>query len=63
MGGYYKMVLKEIQCDDLDWFEVPQVRVQRRVVANTVMKIWVPWKDQPNEYHFLKYDPPMQRVA
>jgi len=42
MGGQYKMKLKEIAYDDLDWIHLAQDGNQWRALLNTVMKLQVP---------------------
>jgi hypothetical protein len=42
VGGNIKMDLIEIECNDLDWFDVAQKRDKWRAFVNAVMDLQVP---------------------
>jgi hypothetical protein len=41
-GQYFKIDLREIGWDDMDWIDLAQDRDQWRVLVNTVMNLRVP---------------------
>jgi hypothetical protein len=42
VGGKYKMDLREIGWEVMDWIDLAQDRDQLRALMNTVMNLWVP---------------------